>query len=103
MTSSTRGVVRQWSADEGWGVIDSDETPGGCWLHVSTWRGRHFGRVPVGGAVEFTYEPAPQTPYAFRAREAWPAGEEPFRDNVVEVQGPSEAYRSEVRITFDEG
>lgn len=102
MTSSTPGVVGKWSDDEGWGVIESAATPGGCWLHVSMWRGREFGRVGVGGAVEFTYEAAPQTPYRYRAVEAWPAGEEPFRDHVVEVRGPSEAYRSELRITFDE-
>ena len=28
------GIVRDWYADEGWGVIDSQETPGGCWAHV---------------------------------------------------------------------
>ena len=29
------GVVREWHSDEGWGVIDSDQTPGGCWAHFS--------------------------------------------------------------------
>ena len=32
---STVGTVRVWHRDEGWGVIDSPETPGGCWAHFS--------------------------------------------------------------------
>jgi len=28
------GTVREW-AEEGWGVVDSAETPGGCWVHWS--------------------------------------------------------------------
>jgi hypothetical protein len=27
---ATAGVVRSFSADEGWGVIDAPEVPGGC-------------------------------------------------------------------------
>jgi len=33
MTST--GKVREWHDDHGWGVIDSPETPGGCWAHSS--------------------------------------------------------------------
>ncbi|ROO52320.1 hypothetical protein EDC02_7242 [Micromonospora sp. Llam0] len=29
------GVIRSWNVDEGWGVIDSAETPGDCWAHFS--------------------------------------------------------------------
>ena len=32
---SSRGVVRDWHQGEGWGVIDSSETPGGGWVHHS--------------------------------------------------------------------
>jgi cold shock protein len=31
-----RAVVREWHEGLGWGVIDSAETPGGCWAHFST-------------------------------------------------------------------
>ena len=34
----TSGTVRVWHAEEGWGVIDSAETPGGCWTHFSAVR-----------------------------------------------------------------
>lgn len=29
------GTVGSWSDAEGWGVIESPETPGGCWAHFS--------------------------------------------------------------------
>jgi cold shock protein len=32
---SAVGTVRVWHCEEGWGVIDSLDTPGGCWAHVS--------------------------------------------------------------------
>ncbi|GAA1478826.1 hypothetical protein GCM10009623_32720 [Nocardioides aestuarii] len=28
-------TVREWNAEQGWGVLDSAETPGGCWAHFS--------------------------------------------------------------------
>ncbi|MBP2412464.1 cold shock CspA family protein [Arthrobacter stackebrandtii] len=31
----TTGTVRLWNDEEGWGVIDSDATPGGSWAHYS--------------------------------------------------------------------
>lgn len=99
----TVGVVREWHDDEGWGVVDSDATPGGCWVHASMVRARTFGRLAEGSAVELTYEEAPQVPYSYRAIEAWPVGEESYRDNVIEVRGPSSAYRSGlIRFDLDE-
>jgi len=29
------GTVREWHTEEGWGVIDCPDTPGGCWVHFS--------------------------------------------------------------------
>ena len=29
------GVVREWHREAGWGVIDCDATPGGCWAFFS--------------------------------------------------------------------
>lgn len=31
----TQGTVRFWLDEEGWGVLDSPDTPGGCWTHFS--------------------------------------------------------------------
>jgi CspA family cold shock protein len=29
------GVVRTYDTDEGWGIIDGPDVPGGCWVHFS--------------------------------------------------------------------
>jgi cold shock protein len=94
------GVVREWRDDEGWGVIDSDVTPGGCWVHFSSLRVAGFKAVPVGGAVEFTFEPADQDGFAFRAVDAWPAGEAPV-DDAIRGDGPSGAVQVTATLTFD--
>jgi CspA family cold shock protein len=30
-----KATVREWYHEEGWGVLDSAETPGGCFAHFS--------------------------------------------------------------------
>jgi cold shock protein len=30
-----KATVREWYEEEGWGVLDSAETPGGCFAHFS--------------------------------------------------------------------
>lgn len=65
--STTVGVVRRWVDEEGWGVLDSDATPGGAWVHFSIVAGNGFRRLIPGQAVEFTYERAEQDGYSFRA------------------------------------
>ena len=81
------GTIRTWHRDEGWGVIDSPATPGGCWCHYShlwhvetpklgpdgIFEGRGgFVAAEEGQAVEFSYEAADQDGYTFRAVSAWP-------------------------------
>ena len=69
MTSSarwTRGTVASWNND-GWGVLDSPDTPGGCfalWAHIASDEVRD---LRVGQAVQFSYEQADQDDYPFRA------------------------------------
>ena len=64
---TTVGTVRLWIDEEGWGVLDSDATPGGAWAHFSAIAGTGFRRLNPGQAVEFTYEHAKQDGYDFRA------------------------------------
>lgn len=64
---SVAGVVREWNAEEGWGVIDSVETPGGCWAHFSHVQVAGYKELHVGQAVELTCEAGPQDGYPFRA------------------------------------
>ena len=86
---STVGTVRVWHRDEGWGVIDSPETPGGCWAHFThLWNDNPpdhgpgevveisggFREAFEGEPVDFEWEPANQDVYAFRAISVRPRG-----------------------------
>jgi CspA family cold shock protein len=91
-------VVRTWNADEGWGVLDSAETPGGCWAH--------FSRAAVSGYAAFAarqdvwleWESPGQDGYPFRAVRFWPIDAEPV-DRATDESGG--AYHSTLSITFD--
>ena len=50
--------MRSWCNDEGWGVIDSRDTPGGCWVRESPYSGAEaFAGTLV---VTFDDDPAPR-------------------------------------------
>ena len=93
------GVVRVWHDDKGWGVIDSPETPGGCWAHYSMVLVPGYPTLEPGQSVILDYETFEQDGYSFRAIELWPAGQEPHR--TESETGASDAYRSTLTITFD--
>jgi len=50
------GVVRQFDAEEGVGIIDSPDVPGGCFLHCSDIAVSGFHVVRAGQRVWFTFE-----------------------------------------------
>jgi CspA family cold shock protein len=93
----TTGIVRQWSADEGWGVIDSPATPGGCWAHFSSVRATGYRELQPGDAVTLEFETGRQDGYAYRAVTVW-TGNEP--DEVPPAQR-SVSYRSSLHLHFD--
>lgn len=99
-----RGTVRIWNDDDGWGVIDSADTPGGCWVHFSHVVSSGFARLTPGEQVTFTYETARQDGFDYRAVLVWPAGIEPeAAGRAVHVEGPSAAYRSSLTIRWLDG
>ncbi|MFD3947641.1 cold-shock protein [Streptomyces sp. NPDC058579] len=62
-------TVREWYEEDGWGVLECAETPGGCWGHFSSIRAAGFRTLVVGQLVELEWE-APgfeQDGYGFRA------------------------------------
>ncbi|WP_220126912.1 cold shock domain-containing protein [Rhodococcus spelaei] len=63
----TRGTVREWHAELGWGVLDSPDTTGGCWAHFSNIDGTGFRALTVGATVDLDWERAEQDGYSFRA------------------------------------
>lgn len=99
-TMTSLGKVRVWHDEEGWGVIDSEVTPGGCWAHFSSVLVAGYSTLATGQEVAFNFEAAEQDGYSFRAKELWPADLVPVRPQH-QVFWPSEAYHSTLTITFD--
>lgn len=99
---TTVGEVRQWLDEDGWGVIDSADTPGGCWVHFSRIAVPGYKSLDPGQSVELEWEAAEQDGFFYRAVRVWPSGERPAPDHTDEA-GPSKAYRSSLTMSYDEG
>lgn len=70
------GVVRSYDDEEGWGVIDSAETPGGCFVHFSNIVGVGYRSLRAGERVTLTFDRPgfKQDGYDFRALQVWREG-----------------------------
>ncbi|MGC4789836.1 cold shock domain-containing protein [Micromonospora sp. DT178] len=91
------GVVREYHPGQGWGVIDADTVPGGCWVHFSTLDVPGHRALTRGEVVSFVAEPARQDGYAYRAVRVWRGAGEPTGG----IAPASVAYRSELTIVVD--
>jgi CspA family cold shock protein len=106
------GTVRIWYRDEGWGVIDSTATPGGCFAHFShLWSdgvpkaapgetievSGGFRKLIEGKTVDFKWEhtasPGSQDGYSFRATTVHP------RDRRPPLFRVTHRYRAEDPLT----
>ncbi len=99
---TTIGRVRFCNDEEGWGVIDSSETPGGCWTHYSTVRVAGYGSLTAGQEVALQWEVPGQDGWPFGAVEAWPLGSQP----IEPASAPAEtdgAYASRLTTAQDTG
>lgn len=98
---STNARVREWHVDESWGVVDSDQTPGGCWVHFTHIAVAGHRVLTPGQAVELEWESPGQDGYAYRATRVWPAGTDP----VTVTPDPTSrgGYESDLTLTFDDG
>ncbi len=61
------GVVRVWHREQGWGVVDAPETPGGCWVHFSAVDAAGYRELRAGQQVLLEAEAAEQDGYRWRA------------------------------------
>ena len=95
------GTVREWDDGEGWGVIDSPATPGGCWAHFSVVRMPGYKHLEPGAHVVFEWEEPGQYGYDFRAVAVWPEGVEPGSPDPVKPQPPGPWLTSRLVIRFD--
>ncbi|MCW2526714.1 MAG: cold shock protein [Pseudonocardiales bacterium] len=62
------GVVREWNNDEGFGVIDSPETPGGCGAVFPQINMEGYRTLRQGQHVRFTFIEAEQDGCPFQAQ-----------------------------------
>jgi CspA family cold shock protein len=95
------GTVRFWHDELGWGVLDSDETPGGCWAHFSKLRMPGPHNLAAGGRVHFDWEAVEQDGYSYRATIAWPDGVDPASDDIIRITD-SPSNGSTLTITWDD-
>lgn len=93
------GTVRIFDADEGWGVLDGPDVPGGCWVHFSALAADGYRELIPGRHVSFRAEAASQDGFAYRAVKVWTGDIEP--PDQPRNQGDSAAYRSSLTLTFD--
>jgi CspA family cold shock protein len=93
------GSVRTFDSQEGWGVIDAPDVPGGCWVHFSAIAMEGFRHLLPGQRVWFRAEAASQDGFAFRAVKVWTGEVEPPDHTQDQV---SAAYHSTLTLTFDD-
>ena len=91
--------MRVFDADEGWGVIDGPDVPGGCWVHFSAIAGDGYRQLSAGQRVSFHAEEASQDSFAFRAVKVWTGEVEPSA--TVGVQRSPGAHHGTLILTFD--
>ena len=94
------GTVREWHDEEGWGVIDSPTTPGGCWMHYSHVDARGRPALSAGQEVMFSCEPVTwQDGFHWRAARVRPDGTEPAGPSQPDTDGT--AFRSKLTLRLD--
>lgn len=93
------GVVRFWSGDDGWGVIDAPATPGGCWAGFADLASDSFWEPREGERVELEWERVEQDGYHFRATRIWPFGASPAVEEPPEL--PDDAFHSSLTIEYN--
>lgn len=94
----TAGVVRSWSDDEGWGVIDSSQCPGGCWAHFSALAADSFWEPRAGEHVQFDGEEGDQDGFGFRATRVWPSDRGPVE---LALDEPGRGSSSHLTTEFE--
>jgi cold shock CspA family protein len=56
----THAVVRRWHDEEGWGLADAPEAPGGIFIHFSFIEGDGYRALKEGEAVELDLSRLPR-------------------------------------------
>lgn len=99
MEVTSRATVRMWDDEQGWGVLDSDATPGGCWTHFAALDFAGYRSLSVGQQVWLTAESSGQDGYPWRAVRVLADGPQPSNQQGEPARG---AYSSELSIEWDQ-
>lgn len=97
------GRVRQYDADDGWGIIDSIGTPGGCWVGFADIRMDGYRTLEAGSSVVAEVEAISQDGYDFRAVNVWPAGVPVGYQPPPPPPASEGAYYSRLTVTDEDG
>lgn len=60
-------VVTQWNDDEGWGVAEAGDVPGGCWMHFGVVEVPGYRTLRAGQTVIADWEEREQDGFRYRA------------------------------------
>lgn len=99
MEVSTQATVRTWDDEQGWGVLTSDATPGGCWTHFSAIDVDGHRTLSPGQQVRLTAESPGQDGYDWRAVRVVLDGTAPATPDTANADG---AYLSDLTVSFDD-
>jgi CspA family cold shock protein len=67
------GIVREWHEDDGWGVVETPDLPGACWVHFSVIEMSGYRVLTPGARVRLVVEVVEQDGFACRATRVVPA------------------------------
>ncbi|WP_435124066.1 cold-shock protein [Micromonospora tulbaghiae] len=97
---ASSGTVRAYSTDEGWGIIDGPDVPGGCWVHFSVIAMDGYRYLVAGQTVSFRAESGAQDGFAYRAVKVWTGDTEAVELRREDAE--STAYDSTLALTVDD-
>jgi CspA family cold shock protein len=92
--------VREWHDEEGWGVVEAPETPGGCWVHFSHVDMAEYRSLTGVDTVELEFREVPRDGYRFTAVRVRVPGR-PVGPAAAQVSDG--AYTSSLTLEFDDG
>ena len=74
-SATVEGTVRWFDEQQGWGVLDAPQVPGGCFVHYSSLQMQGYRQLTAGQSVRFSFEEPGflQDGYRFRAVDVWTA------------------------------
>jgi cold shock protein len=97
---SVKAKVRQWSDEEGWGVLDSPETPGGCWVSFTALEMTGYRSLRNTEWVELDWQVSRADSFSFTATRVRPLTHS--LDLPISADAIDGAYRSELHVEYDD-